>query len=94
MDIYATGVKQQTQPFITLNYRSTETLLYDRFLGTEMNIVIDNMESLLYEAHKTKGWKWVQEEPLWVTWPMEKFGRAPCMGGKYRTNDIPSHIYT
>jgi len=34
--------------------------------------VIDNMDTLLFEAHKTKGWKWVQE-PLWITWPMENF---------------------
>jgi hypothetical protein len=40
----------------------------------KMNLIVDNMESLLFEAHKTKGWQWVSEEPLWVTWPMEKFG--------------------
>ncbi|KAJ7093200.1 hypothetical protein C8R44DRAFT_401319 [Mycena epipterygia] len=38
-----------------------------------MNSVIDSMEALLVEAHKTKGWHWVSEEPLWVTWSLEKF---------------------
>jgi hypothetical protein len=50
------------------------------------------MESLLFEAHKTKGWKWVQEEPLWVTWPLEKFGRLPWESCTSRTNDDLSHI--
>lgn len=39
-----------------------------------MNSTIDNLEAVLYEAHKAKGWEWVQTEPLWVTWPLEKFG--------------------
>ena len=47
-----------------------------------MNTVVDNMESLLIEAQKTKGWKWVDEEPMWLTWSLEKFGkesRLPCL---------------
>ncbi|KIK06624.1 hypothetical protein K443DRAFT_129889 [Laccaria amethystina LaAM-08-1] len=39
----------------------------------KMNSTIDNLEAVLYEAHKAKGWEWVQTEPLWVTWPLEKF---------------------
>jgi hypothetical protein len=39
-----------------------------------MNTVIDNMEALLIEAHKVKGWRFVHEQPLWVTWTLEKFG--------------------
>lgn len=35
--------------------------------------IIRNLEALLHEVHKTKGWKFV-EEPLWVTWSLEKFG--------------------
>ena len=38
-----------------------------------MNKIIRNLENLLHEVHKTKGWKFV-EEPLWVTWSLEKFG--------------------
>jgi len=38
-----------------------------------MNTVIDNLDSLLVEAQKAKGWKWVEEEPMWVTWSLEKF---------------------
>lgn len=32
------------------------------------------MEALLADAHRTKGWLWVCSEPMWTTWPMEKFG--------------------
>ncbi|KAH7914670.1 hypothetical protein BJ138DRAFT_1078982 [Hygrophoropsis aurantiaca] len=38
-----------------------------------MNAVIDNMEDILYEASKNKGYQWCCEEPLWVSWPLEKF---------------------
>jgi hypothetical protein len=41
-----------------------------------MNNIIDNLEAVLVEAHKTKGWKWVSEEPLWVTWSLERFGKS------------------
>lgn len=27
------------------------------------------------ETCKSKGWKWVHEEPLWITWSLEKLGR-------------------
>lgn len=39
-----------------------------------MNSVIDNLEAVLIDATKVKGWKWVQQEPLWVTWSLENFG--------------------
>ncbi|KII88725.1 hypothetical protein PLICRDRAFT_176275 [Plicaturopsis crispa FD-325 SS-3] len=39
----------------------------------KMNAAVENMESLLCDAHKVKGWQWVYEEPLWTTWPLEKF---------------------
>ncbi len=32
------------------------------------------MEVLLADAHKSKGWLWVCSEPMWTTWPLEKFG--------------------
>jgi hypothetical protein len=38
-----------------------------------MTTVVDNLESVVFEAHKTKGWKWVQD-PLWCTWSLERFG--------------------
>ena len=34
---------------------------------------VENIELLLNEAHLNKGWSWVITEPLWCTWPMEKF---------------------
>ena len=37
--------------------------------------IIRTLETLLTEVHKTKGWKYV-EEPLWVTWSLEKFGTS------------------
>ena len=38
-----------------------------------MNALVDSLEGLLFDAHKTKGWQFVQE-PLWTTWSLEKFG--------------------
>lgn len=38
-----------------------------------LNSLIESLESILVEAHKAKGWQWVHEEPLWVTWPLERF---------------------
>ncbi|THH11976.1 hypothetical protein EW146_g7856 [Bondarzewia mesenterica] len=39
----------------------------------KMNSLVDGLEAVLTEAHKTKGWNWVQDEPLWTTWSLEKF---------------------
>jgi len=39
----------------------------------KMNSAIDNMEQVLYEAYKAKGWRWVHEHPLWLTWSLETF---------------------
>lgn len=39
-----------------------------------MNAVVDSLEALIAEAQKAKGWEWVCQEPLWVTWSLEKFG--------------------
>lgn len=41
-----------------------------------MNAIVENMEALVVEASTLKGWKWVHEQPLWATWPLEKFGMA------------------
>lgn len=32
------------------------------------------MELVLFEAHRTKDWQWVEEEPLWTSWSLRKFG--------------------
>lgn len=32
------------------------------------------MELVLFEAHRAKGWQWVEEEPLWTSWSLHKFG--------------------
>lgn len=39
----------------------------------KMSSIVDDMEALLTDAHRTKGWLWVCSEPMWTTWPMEKF---------------------
>ncbi|KAJ7074231.1 hypothetical protein C8F01DRAFT_1205382 [Mycena amicta] len=38
----------------------------------KMNAVIEGLEALLIDAHKIKGCQWASEEPLWVTWSLEK----------------------
>ena len=38
---------------------------------------MDNFEELVHEAHKLRGWAWVQSEPLWCTWTLERFGMYP-----------------
>ncbi|KAI0797853.1 hypothetical protein C8Q75DRAFT_801766 [Abortiporus biennis] len=38
----------------------------------KMNSLVENLESVVYDAHKQKGWQFVQE-PLWITWSLEKF---------------------
>ncbi|KAF9472779.1 hypothetical protein BDN70DRAFT_886600 [Pholiota conissans] len=40
---------------------------------SRMNAVIDNLEIVLVDASKVKGWQWVEQEPLWVTWSLENF---------------------
>ncbi|KAF9452873.1 hypothetical protein P691DRAFT_793945 [Macrolepiota fuliginosa MF-IS2] len=41
-----------------------------------LNSSIETLESVVVEAHKAKGWQWVHEEPLWVTWSLEKFATS------------------
>ncbi|KAF5372957.1 hypothetical protein D9758_001689 [Tetrapyrgos nigripes] len=38
--------------------------------------VVENLEALVIDAHKNKGASWVQKEPLWVTWSLEKFATS------------------
>ncbi|KAL5511729.1 hypothetical protein ACEPAH_4947 [Sanghuangporus vaninii] len=39
----------------------------------KLSAVMDSLESLVSEAHKAKGWAWVETEPLWCTWTLERF---------------------
>ncbi len=59
-----------------------------------MNTVIDNMEGLVAEAHKNKGWQWVQHEPLWVTWSLNKFGMNSIVERCPTSQVLPSDLYT
>jgi len=40
-----------------------------------MNMLVDQLENLFHETHKTKGLQVVQE-PLWATWSLEKFASS------------------
>jgi len=40
---------------------------------SKMNTIVDNLEEVFFEACKMKGFTWAHEEPLWCTWPLEKF---------------------
>ncbi len=55
-----------------------------------MNSIIDGMEVLLADAHKAKGWHWVYLEPMWTTWPMEKFGASisKCLSVHSKCNTV------
>ncbi|KAG8900207.1 hypothetical protein FRC01_010220 [Tulasnella sp. 417] len=46
----------------------------------KMSSLVDAVESLVVEAYKTKGWTWVSEEPLWLTWTLERFGQTSIVG--------------
>lgn len=64
-----------------------------------MNTVIDTMESLLIEAQKTKGWRWVDEEPMWLTWSLEKFGKGvyavmlPTIQPPHQSRHLPVYCH-
>ena len=57
-----------------------------------MNSVIDNMEAILIEAHKVKGWRFVHEQPLWVTWTLEKFGTISLSVAEMSLIRCKSHL--
>ncbi|KAJ3741855.1 hypothetical protein DFH05DRAFT_1502906 [Lentinula detonsa] len=42
----------------------------------KLNNLVENLETLVFEAHKNKGWRWVENEPLWTTWSLEKFASS------------------
>ncbi|KAI0818730.1 hypothetical protein BC629DRAFT_671954 [Irpex lacteus] len=42
---------------------------------SKMIRLVESIEGLVPDAHKTKGWQFVQE-PLWATWSLEKFATS------------------
>lgn len=40
-----------------------------------MNVIVDNLEGVYFDAYKVKGWQFVQE-PLWLSWSLERFGMS------------------
>ncbi|KAF8163139.1 hypothetical protein B0H34DRAFT_309315 [Crassisporium funariophilum] len=65
------GPKLVTMEKCIANLDIVLTKLHKQFY--KINNAVDNLELVLYDAHKVKGWQWIQEEPLWTTWPLEKF---------------------
>ncbi|PPQ64009.1 hypothetical protein CVT24_009383 [Panaeolus cyanescens] len=63
--------KLDTMDACIVRLEATLLKLQKQFL--KMNKAIDMLEIVLQDAYKTKGWEWVQSEPLWMTWPLEKF---------------------
>lgn len=47
-----------------------------RNLLERLNLGVDKMELVLSEAHRAKGWQWVEEEPLWTSWSLNRFGAS------------------
>lgn len=91
--------KQPTYPIVLEKLRFMETCIEDLHevvrrlekLFLKMSKIIRNLEQLLYEVHKTKGWKFV-EEPLWVTWSLEKFvTKLPYILKPYRRS-LEMHV--
>ncbi|KAI0747983.1 hypothetical protein C8Q80DRAFT_706915 [Daedaleopsis nitida] len=72
--------RQPTYPIVLERLRFMESCIEDLHevvrrldkLFQKMVKIIRGLEVLLREVHKTKGWKFAQE-PLWVTWSLEKF---------------------
>ncbi|KAK7049224.1 hypothetical protein VNI00_005825 [Paramarasmius palmivorus] len=53
---------------------------------------VENFEGLVVEAHKQKGWQWVEKEPLWTTWSLDKFATTiPDILGPYHRS-LNEHI--
>ncbi|CAK5279716.1 unnamed protein product [Mycena citricolor] len=44
-----------------------------RAIFRRMCATIDGLDALLIEAHRTKGAQWTTQEPLWVTWSVDRF---------------------
>ncbi|KAF7311606.1 Aldo-ket-red domain-containing protein [Mycena kentingensis (nom. inval.)] len=58
----------------------------------KMNAAVDGLEAVLIDAHRAKGCQWASEEPLWVTWSLEKFVTAiPALLPPYHRS-LNSHI--
>uniref|UniRef100_A0A0W0FZT6 Uncharacterized protein n=1 Tax=Moniliophthora roreri TaxID=221103 RepID=A0A0W0FZT6_MONRR len=61
-------------------------------LFRKMVAVIENFEALVIEAHKNKGWQWVEKEPLWTTWSLNQFASMiPSILGPYHRS-LNEHI--
>jgi hypothetical protein len=71
-----------------LSYNLITTNLCQSKLLRRMSTVLDNMEALMFEAERLKGFQWCHEEPLWVSWPIEKFGRLRSLLSSVSDGDL------
>ncbi|EIN07719.1 hypothetical protein PUNSTDRAFT_70364 [Punctularia strigosozonata HHB-11173 SS5] len=58
----------------------------------KMVAIVDSLEGTLLEAHKTKGWNWCSSDPLWVTWPFEKFVTSLSHLPKHYHRSFEMHV--
>ena len=41
---------------------------------TKMGMLLEQAEKIYFEAYRLQGWEFVLEEPLWLSWTLERFG--------------------
>jgi hypothetical protein len=39
-------------------------------------MLLEQAEKVFFEAYRLQGWEFVLEEPLWLSWTLEHFGKA------------------
>jgi hypothetical protein len=39
---------------------------------------VDQAERIYFEAYRLQGAAWVVEEPLWLSWTLDRFGKSSC----------------
>lgn len=44
-----------------------------------MVLIVATFDQLLSEAHKTKGWQWAHDTPLWISWSLARFSKKKSL---------------
>ena len=44
---------------------------------TKIGMLLEQAEKVFFEAYRLQGWEFVLEEPLWLSWTLEHFGKPP-----------------
>jgi hypothetical protein len=76
-----------------LSYDIIMTNICQSKLLRRMSTVLDNTEALMFEAERLKGFQWCHEEPLWVSWPIEKFGRLRSLLASLSDRDLQCCLF-